>query len=124
MVDKLWKTIERGVAAYVGGTRVPITGRIRGSAPDVEHPWLAIEIKHRQSLPNWIRDAMDQAEKSRRGEQLPIVILHGKGDSIGDCYAIVKLKDFKEWFINDRGYEDDDGPRRDRSGVPTRTKLE
>ncbi len=93
MGDKTWKNIERKVASYLGGTRVPITGRQRGSAPDVEHAALSIEVKHRESLPDWLFDAMNQAEESRRGTQIPVVILHQKGQSIPDCLTIVRLSD-------------------------------
>jgi len=93
MTDKTWKAVERKVALYLGGERVPVTGRQRGSAPDVLHDKLSIEVKHRQSLPSWLFDAMEQAEMSKKGEQIPTVILHQKGQKIEDCLTILRLSD-------------------------------
>jgi hypothetical protein len=53
-----WKRTERKIAAQLGGRRVPVTGRARGDAPDVAHDWLAIEVKHKARLPDWLHDAM------------------------------------------------------------------
>ena len=99
MTDKAWKATERYYAKRFGGRRVPITGRIRGSAPDVEHAWLAIECKFRKELPAWLHDAMDQAIKSVRGNMLPIVILHQNGKNHDDDFIVMRTKDFEEWFV-------------------------
>jgi hypothetical protein len=48
---KDWKTCERRVAEVLGGKRVPVSGRVRGYCPDVEHPTLSIECKNRKKLP-------------------------------------------------------------------------
>lgn len=93
MTDKLWKSIERKVANYLGGTRVPVNGRIRGSAPDVEHELFSIEVKHRESLPEWLLDAMEQASMSRTEDKLPMVVLHEKGQSTVECLTVMKLGD-------------------------------
>jgi len=94
-----WKNTERKIAAIVGGERVPITGRQRGSAPDVAHEWLGIEVKHKANLPAWLHDAMAQAVAcSDNGEKLPIVILHEKGRRHDDDFVVVKLSDFVKWF--------------------------
>lgn len=85
-MHKQWKVIELKIARYLGGDRIPITGRVRDNSlpdigkaknpaenlPDAEdyqnHPnytkilngWLFdmynFEIKHRKSLPKWIVD--------------------------------------------------------------------
>ncbi len=90
-----WKAVERAIAEILGGERVPITGRQRGSAPDVAHPWLGIEVKHRKSLPAWLHDAMAQAEAcSDGGEKLPVVVLHEKGRRHDNDFVVVKLRDF------------------------------
>ena len=64
MSDKRWKATERRIAALLGGRRVPVSGRGRGDAPDIAHPWLALEVKDRATLPAWLLDALDQAERS------------------------------------------------------------
>ena len=109
MADKLWKAVERRIAKYLGGERVPITGRQRGSAPDIKHEWLSIEVKQRNNLPAWVHDAMDQAKSSQKpifeskggyeGFQLPVVILHETGKRIEDDYVVLRLEDFRDWFV-------------------------
>jgi len=97
-----WKAVERSIAKIVGGERVPITGRQRGSAPDVAHEWLGIEIKHRKQLPAWLHDAMAQAVAcSDNGDKLPIVVLHEKGRRHDDDFVVVRLSDFVDHFGGD-----------------------
>ena len=91
-----WKQTERKVAEYLGGVRVPITGRIRGSAPDVEHSTLAIEIKDREKLPFWIKDAMNQAVASKvNDDQIPVAIFRQKRQKYKDAYCMLKMSDLK-----------------------------
>ena len=98
MSDKLWKATERAVAAILGGVRIPITGRQRGDAPDILHPWLSPEVKHRERLPLWLHDAMAQAVASANSDQLPVVILHEKGARHRDDLISVRLGDWLDWF--------------------------
>jgi hypothetical protein len=98
MTDQAWKNTERRVAALFGGERVPVTGRQRGSAPDIVHPALSIEVKHRASLPAWIKDAMDQARASARIGQVPIVVLHQAGERFGSALVLIELSDFSVSF--------------------------
>jgi hypothetical protein len=93
MTDKLWKSIERKVAAFLGEERVPVSGRQRGYAPDIRHKVFSIEVKHRQEFPDWMFDALEQAEQSKLDGQIPLVILHQKGQSIPDCLCVLKLSD-------------------------------
>lgn len=94
-----WKAVERAIAAKLGGERVPITGRQRGSAPDIAHEWLGVEVKHRKRLPDWMHDAMAQAVACSDNEwKLPIVVLHEKNQRHDDDYVVVRLGDFVEWF--------------------------
>lgn len=93
MTSKTWKSAERTVARLLGGERVPITGRARGSAPDVKHEILSIEVKHWQKFPDWLKDAMEQAVASQKGEQIPTVILHEKGTKYEDCLTVIRLSD-------------------------------
>ena len=100
MGDKAWKQTERKVAAALGGERVPVTGRQRGSAPDVAHEWLSIEVKHRKEMPAWLMDAMAQARASIRGNQLPVVVLHENGRHHKGDLVVIRLEDFVDWFGN------------------------
>lgn len=79
--------------------RVSVSGRQRGDVPDIAHPFLAIETKHRKRLPDWLEDAMHQAEASRRGSaQLPIVCLHQEGRRSANDYVVMRLGAFVDWF--------------------------
>ena len=106
-----WKRCERRIASYIGGERVPVTGRQRGSAPDIEHPWLAVEVKYREAgIPQWVDEALAQADASKRlcqppqgatrdAHQLPVAILCGKGETAGEARVVMRLEDFREWFL-------------------------
>jgi hypothetical protein len=99
MADKTWKRTEREVAALIGGERVPITGRGRGSEPDVRHDIYSVEIKYRKALPDWMHDALDQAEKAKkRPDQLPIVIFREKGQRVSQAFVMLRLGEFQDWF--------------------------
>ncbi len=63
MSQSTWKRTERDIAGIIGGERVPITGRTRGDTPDVWHDRLAVEVKHRQSIPGWLTTALTQARR-------------------------------------------------------------
>ncbi len=94
MSDKLWKSVERKIATLIGGERVPVSGRSRGSAPDIRHNRFSIEVKHRKDLPGWILEAMEQAEASKTmAEQIPVVFLHEKGMPYQDCLTVMRLSD-------------------------------
>lgn len=95
-----WKAAERVVAKRLGGTRVPITGRSRGSAPDVEHPDLGVEIKTRKALPGWMEEAMQQAEACANG-RLPVAIVHEDYRGFGRSIVMIRLADFEGRFMVD-----------------------
>src|ERR1051325_5906379 len=103
MADRSWKRTERQIARLIGGERVPVSGRARGDQPDIRHDWLSVEVTHRQTLPDWIHDAIRQAVASVRGEQLPLAILHQSGSRHTDDLVVMRLSDFQEWFggVND-----------------------
>ena len=91
---KDWKACERRVAQFLGGRRVPVSGRTRGDCPDVEHPTLSIECKSRKKLPAWIEDAMKQAEASAKDGQLPVVVLHQDHRPYAESLVVLRLEDF------------------------------
>jgi hypothetical protein len=104
-VAKTWKASELAIAKLLGGERVPINGRVRGSAPDVAHSWLAIEVKSLKNLPARMVDAMDQAEKSaawaKRKEgkdKLPIAIIHHDRQNHHNDLVVMRLGQFMEHF--------------------------
>jgi hypothetical protein len=96
--ERAWKRAEREIAQRIGGERVPITGRARGSAPDIAHNLFAVECKQRRRLPEWIRDAMSQARASARRDQLPIAVLHESGRPYSSALVVLELADFVDYF--------------------------
>ena len=110
---RAWKRDESEIARLLGGERVPVTGRQRGYRPDVDHPWLALEVKSWASLPQRVAEAMDQAEKAavwaKRREQrdkLPVAVIHGKSTHRGNSLVVMRLDDFLDWFGGQIGVPD------------------
>jgi len=91
-----WKHAERRIAAILHGHRFPVSGR--GDQPDIDHPWLAVEVKHRRRLPLWLTGALEQAERVAKPDQLPVAVLHQHGRPYRDSLVVVRLKDFEAWF--------------------------
>jgi hypothetical protein len=98
MGDKRWKATERRIAALLGGKRVPVSGRGRGDQPDIAHPWLSLEVKDRATIPAWLLDALDQAERSATDDQLPVAVLHRAGDRHDAALVVLRLAAFVDWF--------------------------
>jgi hypothetical protein len=99
MSNPQWKRTERRIAALLGGTRVPISGRQRGDQPDIAHADFSIEVKHRATIPAWLTDAMHQSEAAAGADQLPIVIIHEHGKPYADALVVLKLSQFVERHI-------------------------
>lgn len=98
MPDETWKQAEREIAKRFGTER---TGPLGEMCPDAISEAYAIEVKHRNRLPHWLLEAMDQAERNGGiwvPECLPIVVLHQKGQEYDKCLVVVRLDAFIEWF--------------------------
>ena len=100
-----WKKVEARICGMLGLIRAPITGRTRGSAADcmskdsTKIPFFSVEVKHRESLPDWMLDAMSQAKASMRNDtQLPVVVFHQKGMEFKDSVVMLRLSDFADYF--------------------------
>jgi len=93
MADKKWKQTERKLAKLIGGERIPVSGRQRGFSADIQHANFSIEVKERMTLPVWLHDAMNQAEMSKRGDQIPLVILHQARQKFDQSFAVMRLSD-------------------------------
>jgi hypothetical protein len=97
-----WKAAERSLAAYVGGRRVPVTGRGRGDVPDIAHDWLSIEAKSWGRMPERVVDALRQAEAANTtGGKLPVALIHGNGERYDRALVVMRLGDFRAWFGGD-----------------------
>jgi len=90
-----WKASERRIAAILGGERVPVTGRERGSAPDVEHEVFAIEHKYGKVLSSRFQTAIEQAQAAAKGtDKLPLVTFeHARGGNVGNIIGVAMLMD-------------------------------
>ena len=92
-VYKTFKGVERAIAQRLGGERV---GHLGGA--DVVTDWLAVEVKTRKELPQWLRDAVAQAKRHAGISQLPVAILHQVGQRHAGDIVCLRLADFQDWF--------------------------
>ena len=93
-----WKEIERWWALTLGGRRVPVTGRQRGDAPDVEHPRYAIEVKAGKVLSDRLGLGIRQAVAASIGTgKTPLLcITHSNGQGkAADHYVMLRLSDWQ-----------------------------
>jgi hypothetical protein len=105
MSRKSWKAAELALARKFGGERVPVSGRTRGWAPDIEHATLALEVKTRKRMPLLLANGMDQAVKAaewakRKGkaDRLPMLVIHEDNTHYDNALVVVRLKDAREWW--------------------------
>ncbi len=96
MTNPAWKRTERRVAALLGGRRVPITGRQRGDVPDVSHPLWSVEVKHRQTLPGWLCEAVEQSQAAAMPGQIPIAVIHEHGRPYAAALVVMTLDQFMQ----------------------------
>ena len=66
--------------------------------PDVRCDWLSVEVKLRRHLPEWLETAMLQAVAASGVSQLPIVVLHERGQRHDGDLVMLRLGDFCDWF--------------------------
>lgn len=96
MADKTWKAAERTVAEALGGIRIPVTGVDRDGA-DVITPLLHVQVKHRKSLPGYLRDWLSGIRKTaRQADKVGIVVLHIPGTPYAESVVLMSLSDFKD----------------------------
>jgi hypothetical protein len=99
-----WKASERRMAEALGGVRVPVTGRQRGSAPDIAHDVYAIEHKYGRVMSSRMVEAVEQAEASaadsaKRGKfKMPLVTIENvrEGKRENGRFVLMRLEDFLE----------------------------
>lgn len=89
-----WKSAERAVARILGGRRLGPGG----DRADVRSRWLCVEVKHRKSLPEWLHEALHQAQGYAGPGQLPVAVLHEEGTHYMDSIVCMSLRDFEAWF--------------------------
>lgn len=94
-VVRCWSQVLADVWWSLTGRRVPVSRR--AGQPDIAHPWLSLEVKHRQRLPRWLSMALMQAERAAVPGHLPIAVLHEAGERYGRS-LVLRLDAFEEWF--------------------------
>ena len=92
-----WKDHERAMARRFSGKR---TGNLGKAAPDVTNGWLSIECKSRQTVPQWLRDACDQARVNALPGTLGLAIIHQVGARRDGDLVVMALADFEAWFAD------------------------
>ena len=92
-VYRTFKGTERTVAKLLGGKRTGHTG-----GADVTCTWLSVEVKHRATVPAWLRGAVAQAKRNAGAMQLPIALIHQHGDRHGGDLVVMTLDDFRDFF--------------------------
>ena len=92
-VYKTFKHTERTIARLLGGKRTGHTG-----GADVTVDWLCVEVKHRASVPAWLRGAVAQAKRNALALQLPIAIIHEHGSLHAEDLVVMTLADFRDFF--------------------------
>lgn len=91
-----WKVAERRIAELLGGVRIPITGR---GALDIEHPFLAPEVKSRKRISIQLWEWLEQARKEAEGK-LPCLILHRPGMRYKESLICFCIEEFREAFMS------------------------
>ena len=93
-----WKHAEREIARLLGGKRSGPTGK---SQVDVEHPDLAIEVKHRKTgFPKWLGRGIEQAkEAAGREDKIPILVVHEHGTPYLESHVIISMDVFRREFL-------------------------
>ncbi len=92
-VYRTFKGVERAIAKRLNGERTGHTG-----GADVVTNWLAVEVKSKKHLPQWLRDAIAQARRNGGISQLAVVILHQVGQRHDGDLVVLTLADFENWF--------------------------
>lgn len=98
MSDRSWKATERATARRLGGSRTGVNRqREAPGLPDVQHPQLSVECKHRKFFPSWLKGAVRQAQVASRSDQLPIAVLHELNARYDSDLVAMTMRDFEDW---------------------------
>ena len=96
MPTNTWKSIERAICKMFGGVR-----RWKGEAGnDCENTghW-SVECKHGSQVPKKLAKYMKQAEGDASEDEVPVVVMHPFGANILDSYVMMRLRNFREWYL-------------------------
>ena len=97
MPDNYWKAIERRIARIFGTERIGT--REGGPAPDWENDWTVGEVVC-HPVPKWILQELAQAERRETDcPKLRLLVIHQKGEPLDSALVIMRLSEFREWFL-------------------------
>ncbi len=97
MPDKYWKAIERRVARLFGTERIGT--REGGQAPDWENDWTVGEVVC-HPVPKWLTEELAQAERRVTDRpKLRLLVVHEKGQDFDKALVVMRLGQFREWFV-------------------------
>ena len=87
-----WKSVERKLARLFGVER-----NQDPHGEDFATDIIAVEVKHRNSLPKKLTDALRQVSKARP-DRVPVAIFHLKGTRIKDSWVVIRAGDLADRF--------------------------
>ena len=87
-----WKSVERKIARLFGVERNQDT-----HGEDFATDIIAVEVKHRSTLPKIVTDALEQVTEARP-DRVPVAIFHLKGQRIEDSLCVMRAGDLKDRY--------------------------
>ncbi len=110
MTKTNWKAWERFWAEQLGGRRVPVTGRQSGDVPDVEHEYLAVEVKvTKRAVSSTMEKAQEQAHKAGTATgRIPVVCWSQTGGQGGSAAKHFVTFDLESWALIQEFLDDND----------------
>jgi len=94
MPEKRWKKDERKVARLLNCRRNPSGDP---TAPDCENAHLAVEVKSRQKVTQWLVNAVLESVRKARDEQCPVVVVTGPTWPID--LVVIELRTYRDWYV-------------------------
>lgn len=98
MPNKTWKQVERDVCRYLGCERQRQDG---SSSSDCycHNGKIAVQVKHRENLPEWLLDMVLQSLGQAHTGEFPLLVLHPKGESCEDSLVILRLREARKLLV-------------------------
>ena len=84
MPNKTWKQVERKLARLFGVER-----NREPHGEDFSTDLIAVEVKHRSTLPKIVTDALEQVAEARP-DRVPVAIFHLKGQRVDESWAVIR----------------------------------
>jgi len=101
VTEKRWKAQERRIARLLNCKRNLNSGE---AGPDLENAALAVQVKDRKDLPQWMQTALLQIRSQADKERLGIVVLTTPATS--RAMVLMDLDDYRDWHVGIPGREE------------------